>query len=76
MLVVVQKQPFAHFACSEAHNGFRIGVVSRRPIKYLNAKRAFLQAIRFAGQSIFDDVLQQRWIALAVAEVRAGNYLV
>jgi hypothetical protein len=31
--------------------------------------------IRLAGQRVLDDVLQQRRIAFAVAEVRAGNHL-
>ena len=73
VLGIEEQEPLAHLTGRIAHNRVCVGVVSRRPVENLHSKRPLLEQIRFAYQSVLDDVFEQRRIALAVGEMRAGQ---
>ena len=66
---VVERQALAHLTGGIAHHGIRVGVVGGRPVEDLDAEGPLFQLIGLSGECLLHDVLEQGWIALAVAEV-------
>ena len=74
-LVIIERQPLAHLTRRIPHHGIGVGIVVRRPVEDLHPQRALLQQLRPSRQRIFHHIIQQRRVALAVAEVGTAQYL-
>jgi hypothetical protein len=65
MLVIVEQEPLSDFAGSVPNNSVGVCVVSRRPIKNLDAQSPLFQEIRLAVQGVLDNVLEQGGVSFA-----------
>lgn len=73
VLGVVEQKTLSHLTRRIPHNRVSIGVVGRGAVEDLNAQRPLFQQFELAGKSVFNDVAEKSRVALAVAEVRAGQ---
>ena len=59
LVPVIDRQPFAKLCRCGADNVIQVGVVRRRPSKYLDADRPFLDLFPSALQRLFDHILEE-----------------
>src|SRR5690348_11391072 len=73
---IILRQSSPNCARGDANDGIRVRLIIRRPTKDLDANRPFLNVVGSPGDCLFDDVAQERRIALAMVEMRACEYAV
>jgi hypothetical protein len=68
----VLKEPLAHIAGGDAHNGVVTRVIRRRTPKQLDSDDTLFQGLEMAGNCLVDDVLEE--LAAAVAPLKCGSF--
>ncbi len=75
MIVIVEREPLSHLASRIAHDRVGVGVIVRWPMKDLDSQGTFLQQVAVPRECALHDKAQQGRVALAIAELRTGEYL-